>query len=131
MPGNRWLAKLHAKDGGVGGVWIAMFVRPFRFFPAPRFRRLWLLAALGLPACAGFHAGTGSSVVLPAEWKHAAGFPVASPQRDLSRWWGRFDDPTLTRLIGTVLTHNRDLATAAELARRARVLTQDLASALK
>ena len=27
--------------------------------------------------------------------------------------------------------HNRDLATAAELARRARVLTQDLASVLK
>jgi len=130
IPGNRWLAKLRAKDGDGGDVWIAMFVRPLPYFPAPRFRWLWLLALLGLPACGGFHAGTGSSVVLPAEWKHAAGFPVASPQRDLSRWWGRFDDPTLTRMIGTVLTHNRDLATARARVRESRANRDATASVL-
>lgn len=91
-----------------------------RFFQSASCCRLLLCASLGLTACADFRAASGSSVVLPAGWKQAAGFPVAAPSRDLSRWWGRFDDPTLTKLVGTALANNRDLASARARVREAR-----------
>jgi outer membrane protein, multidrug efflux system len=57
---------------------------------------------------------------LPAEWKNAGGFPVASPQRDLSRWWHRFGDPTLNRLVAEAMNSSPDIATAAARIRESR-----------
>jgi len=101
---------------------------PLRF--TPTLPLSGLIAVLSLSACAGFRANSGSAVVLPADWKNAAGFPVASPDRDLSRWWKRFDDPVLTKLIGTALANNRDLASASARVREARARRQSEASTL-
>ena len=59
-------------------------------------------------------------VSLPADWKNAAGFPVASPSRDLSRWWRRFQDPTLSRIIADALASSPDTASAAARIRQSR-----------
>lgn len=65
---------------------------------------------------------TSSSVdhPLPADWKNAGGFPVASANRDLSRWWTRFNDPALTRLISTALQNSPDLTSASARIRESR-----------
>lgn len=100
------------------------------------FSRLRLLALatilpFGLAACAGIRSNAGgSSVVLPQEWKNAAGFPVAAPSKDLSRWWGKFDDPVLTKLVRTSLDHNLDVATSISRVRSARASRAAEASAL-
>lgn len=57
---------------------------------------------------------------LPADWKNAGGFPVASASRDLSRWWTKFEDPTLNRLVSTALQNSPDMATAAARIRESR-----------
>ena len=57
---------------------------------------------------------------LPAGWKNAGGFPVASASRDLSRWWTKFEDPTLNRLISTAIQDSPDIATAAARIRESR-----------
>ncbi len=49
-----------------------------------------------------------------------AGFPVASPSRDLSRWWNRFDDPTLTRIISDALKNSPDMASASARVRESQ-----------
>ena len=61
-----------------------------------------------------------SEVELPAAWKNAGRFPVAAPGKDLSRWWGRFGDPALNRLIATALDENPDIATARARVRESR-----------
>jgi NodT family efflux transporter outer membrane factor (OMF) lipoprotein len=57
---------------------------------------------------------------LPQDWKNAGGFPVASPSRDLSRWWSRFKDPVLSRLIGDALKNSPDMASASARVRESR-----------
>lgn len=57
---------------------------------------------------------------LPADWKNAGGFPVASASRDLSRWWTKFEDPTLNRLVSTAIQDSPDTATAAARIRESR-----------
>lgn len=57
---------------------------------------------------------------LPASWKHAGAFPVASPKKDLSRWWNRFDDPVLSRLISGALESSPDMAAASARVKEAR-----------
>jgi NodT family efflux transporter outer membrane factor (OMF) lipoprotein len=57
---------------------------------------------------------------LPATWKHAGGFPVATPSQDLSRWWNRFEDPLLTRVIADALKASPDMASAAARVRESR-----------
>jgi len=65
--------------------------------------------------------GSGmKSMPVPVEWKNAAGFPVAAPQKDLTRWWGRFGDPTLSRIIGSALTDSPDISAATARIREAR-----------
>jgi NodT family efflux transporter outer membrane factor (OMF) lipoprotein len=78
------------------------------------------LALLGLSSCGPTAGFFDSQPALPAEWKNAAGFPVASPTRDLSRWWGRFDDPTLNQLIASALQESPDVKTAAARVRESR-----------
>lgn len=45
---------------------------------------------------------------------------MASPHRDLSRWWQRFNDPVLNRLISDALQQNPDLASASARIRESR-----------
>ncbi|MBX3743094.1 MAG: efflux transporter outer membrane subunit [Akkermansiaceae bacterium] len=77
------------------------------------------LAALLAAGCAS-HTGLNADQPLPADWKNAGGFPVASPSRDLSRWWTKFNDPVLNRLVGTALENSPDMATASARIRESR-----------
>jgi NodT family efflux transporter outer membrane factor (OMF) lipoprotein len=67
---------------------------------------------------------------IPVAWKNAAAFPAAQPDRDLARWWGAFDDPTLTRLIRTGLETSPDIASATARVREARANRKATAAAL-
>jgi multidrug efflux system outer membrane protein len=78
------------------------------------------LALVGLNGCGINSATPQAPVSLPADWKNAGGFPVAAPERDLSRWWGRFNDPTLSRLIALSLESSPDITSAAARVREAR-----------
>lgn len=77
-------------------------------------------ALIGLSGCGVTPSSTHANLPLPADWKNAAHFPVASPNRDLSRWWGRFDDPTLSRIISDALRNSPDMASASERVKQAR-----------
>lgn len=74
----------------------------------------------GLSGCATQSAFKRTNVSLPADWKNSAGFPVAAPERDLSRWWKRFNDPTLSKIIADALKNSPDMASASERVREAR-----------
>lgn len=87
-------------------------------------------AVLALGGCGVQSTAFRQPVALPADWKNAAGFPVASASRDLSRWWGRFGDPTLTKIISTALANSPDTATAAARIREARARRTGEAAAL-
>jgi NodT family efflux transporter outer membrane factor (OMF) lipoprotein len=71
------------------------------------------LALYGLSSCGMDSATQRTQVSLPANWKSAGKFPVASPRQDLSRWWSRFDDPTLNRIISEALANSPDMASAS------------------
>lgn len=71
-----------------------------------------------------------SSPPLPVAWKNAGRFPVAEPSVDLSRWWSRFDDPTLSRIITDALRNNPDLASASARVRESRARRNAEASSL-
>jgi len=59
---------------------------------------------------------------LPADWKNAKSFPVASASLDLKRWWNHFDDPVLNQLIALGLKSNPDIRGAEERIKEARAL---------
>lgn len=85
--------------------------------------RLFLFSSvilIGLSGCGVRAVSMHGQVAVPADWKNAAGFPVASPSRDLSRWWKRFDDPGLSRIISDALGNSPDMASAAARIREAR-----------
>ena len=86
----------------------------------PRFPLCSILIPLGLGACSLHEPSAGSARKLPAAWKNAGGFPVASPTQDLSRWWNRFEDPVLTRVIAAALKDSPDVAAAAARVRESR-----------
>ncbi len=95
----------------------------FRLFPYA------LVAVLGV-SCSLPSGFTRSSAPLPAAWKNAGKFPVAAPSKDLARWWGRFEDPTLSRIIADALRNNPDLASASARVREARARRNAEASSL-
>lgn len=85
--------------------------------------RLFLFSSLvliGSGGCGVRSVSMRGEVSAPADWKNAAGFPVASPSRDLSRWWKRFDDPGLNRIISDALGNSPDTASASARIREAR-----------
>ncbi|MGC4013971.1 MAG: efflux transporter outer membrane subunit [Luteolibacter sp.] len=106
-----------------------MPIRSFHRFPL-RLSVAPVLAALGLTACVDFGKPGVSSVQLPQEWKNAAGLRVAEPSRDLSRWWGRFGDPIMTRLVTTSLNNSLDVKTSMSRVREARARRESEASSL-
>ncbi len=85
-----------------------------------RFSLISGVALLVLSGCASGPTTLRQPVSLPADWNNAHGFPVAAPTRDLSRWWRRFDDPTLNRVISTTLGNSPDFATAASRVRESK-----------
>ena len=80
----------------------------------------YFCAILGVASCLGPTPFIRTPTSLPASWKNAGNFPVASPHRDLSRWWQRFNDPVLNRLISDALRQNPDLASASARIRESR-----------
>jgi multidrug efflux system outer membrane protein len=85
-----------------------------RFFIFP------VIVLFGLSAC-GEPSGLGhQDLPLPAHWKNTASFPVAKPTQDLSRWWKRFNDPVLSRIISDALKSSPDMASAVARIRGAR-----------
>ncbi|BDG10018.1 efflux transporter outer membrane subunit [Anaeromyxobacter paludicola] len=75
--------------------------------------------ALGLCACAASRAHERPQADVPPTWNRqaeASGAPAAD-----SRWWSRFGDPALDRLVAEALRRNNDLAAAALKVRRARL----------
>jgi outer membrane protein, multidrug efflux system len=78
------------------------------------------VALAGLSGCAVTSTSVGDDLKLPEEWRNAGNFPLAEPDRDLSRWWGRFDDPTLNKLIECALQDSPDVRTAVSRVREAR-----------
>jgi multidrug efflux system outer membrane protein len=79
-----------------------------------------MLVSLTMAACTLSPQRPGETRALPAAWKNAGSFPTASPSRDLSRWWDRFNDPTLSRLIRSALDANPDIASASARIRESR-----------
>ena len=57
---------------------------------------------------------------IPAEWKNAGSFPQAAPSKDLGRWWAKFDDATLNRLIAGALKDSPDISSATARIRESR-----------
>lgn len=88
--------------------------------PPARISTLSILIPFGLAACSLPSASPSDGLALPAAWKNAGSFPVSTPSRDLSRWWGRFDDSTLNRLIADSLTSSPDIASASARIRETR-----------
>jgi outer membrane protein, multidrug efflux system len=84
-----------------------------------RIVHLLSVAMVGLTGC-GVTSPPADDLKLPADWRNAGKFPVASPQQDLSRWWSRFNDPTLNQLISSALRDSPDIKTATSRVREAR-----------
>lgn len=80
-----------------------------------------LPAILGISACAPIGPNhTLPQVPVPDAWNASirAGLDTGTP--DIERWWRRFNDPTLNKLIAVTESQNRDLAIAAERIEEAR-----------
>lgn len=86
----------------------------------PRRLSFSALLVFGLASCALDSGKPFPDMQLPATWKNAGSFPVATPSRDLSRWWGRFNDPVLNRIISGALAGNPDLAATSARVRESR-----------
>lgn len=87
---------------------------------APRHLLISGFFCLAVTACSLSSVNLNSELTLPAAWKNAGAFPVASPRQDLSRWWGRFNDSTLNRLISDALGNSPDVAIASARVRESR-----------
>jgi NodT family efflux transporter outer membrane factor (OMF) lipoprotein len=87
---------------------------------AARFLLFPSFVFVGLSACVGPSPLNRQNVSLPGDWKNAAGFPVASATRDLSRWWNRFNDPVLSRVISDALQASPDIASASARIKESR-----------
>jgi outer membrane protein, multidrug efflux system len=87
----------------------------------PRRLSFSALLVFGLASCALDSGKPFPDMPLPATWKNAGAFPVATPSRDLSRWWGRFDDPTAQpHHLRSACKDNPDLAAASARVRESR-----------
>lgn len=96
-------------------------------------KHLALLLASGLPlaGCSvgpDYHAKPASELGVPDSYSVAAN---QQAQEDLTRWWGKFDDPMLGALVDQARTANLDVAQAVTRLRQAREsLAQSRASLL-
>ena len=88
-----------------------------------------LIASLSM-GCGPSAVSSSHNLRLPPDWKNAGGFPVASPTRDLSRWWARFDDPLLSKLIAAGLQESPDMASASARVKESRARRNSAAASL-
>ena len=58
---------------------------------------------------------------VPENWQRTEGQSAALASEKVGRWWDRFDDERLSRVMGQVLESNNDLAAAALTLRQARI----------
>lgn len=63
---------------------------------------------------------TSPDTITPDTWHQSLTADLNSGSSSLERWWTRFNDPTLNRLIDTARESNRDLAIAYERINEAR-----------
>ncbi|MCH7227271.1 efflux transporter outer membrane subunit [Haloferula sp. A504] len=63
---------------------------------------------------------TSPSAITPDSWNQSLSADLNSGSSSLEKWWTRFNDPTLNRLIKTARESNRDLAIAYERINQAR-----------
>ena len=99
----------------------------------PRFLRypLWgaLVAALGACASLAPREVESPTADVPAAWTSRAGGGVVDPA-SLARWWERFDDPTLGRLVEQALAANNSVGAAQATVRQAQALRDVAAAAM-
>lgn len=101
--------------------------------PNPERQHLaWLLVAFSLSAATGCAtSGTlrpaAAAPSVPQAWSRSAGGAMAA-REDLSRWWERLGDPTLSGLVQRALDTSPDVRTARSRLRQARA-QRDLAQA--
>jgi len=79
-----------------------------------------VLTAVFAASCTMDSRSASKPMAVPAEWKNAGNFPVAAPVRDLSRWWSRFEDPALNRLISAALEDSPEISAATARIRESR-----------
>jgi len=92
---------------------------------------LFLASALPLAGCSvgpDYHPKAAAELGVPDSYSVAAN---QAAQEDLTRWWGKFDDPMLAGLVDQGRTANLDVAQAVTRLRQAREsLAQSRASLL-
>lgn len=100
---------------------------------AARAGRVWASSAViaiiagGVGGCVVGPDYRAPSTPTPAHW---AGQPAGGPA-ELSRWWLRFDDPTLDALIDEAMRANLDVAAAQARVRAARASEREARGALQ
>lgn len=78
-----------------------------------------LLLATALTGCSvgpDYHPRAPAELGVPASYS----VPAAPSREDLTRWWDRFDDPVLGRLVQQAAAANTDIAQAVARLRQAR-----------
>lgn len=88
------------------------------------------LLSILIASCAPDSGIHSKPMAVPTEWKNAGNFPTASPVGDLGRWWARFDDPGLSRLITAALKESPDIHAATARIRESRARRDAAAAAL-
>jgi len=78
------------------------------------------IAVFGLSACTSGTSWKPAPLPLPEAWREAGGFPALAAGDDLARWWSRFDDPVLNRLVAATLRHHPDAVSAEARVREFR-----------
>jgi NodT family efflux transporter outer membrane factor (OMF) lipoprotein len=86
-----------------------------------------LLASAGCAVGPEYHPNSAAELGVPAAYS----VPAAPTPEDLTRWWRRFDDPVLARLVEEAAGANLDVAQAVARLRQAReALVQSRANLL-
>jgi multidrug efflux system outer membrane protein len=96
----------------------------------PMIRARALLLSVALAGCTvgpDYHPATPAQLGVP----DAYSVPAAPTREDLTRWWGKFDDPVLGQLVEQSSAANTDIAQAVGRLRQAReALVQSRANLL-
>jgi hypothetical protein len=86
------------------------------------YRGAGLLLLLGLAGCAVGPNYQMPDMRVPARWSEAPPQGVTTQPRQVTRWWGAFNDPRLDSLIERAVASNLDLRQAEARVREARAL---------
>ena len=76
------------------------------------------LTVLSFAGCATHKPVTRPSLAIPETW--SSELPLTTASQDLSKWWGRLGDATLSNLIERALENNPDVRTARSRLRQSR-----------